>query len=675
MKKRPITFLAGGSATIMGLVLLSQVQPHVSAADPSWKRPANQNAARAVNTTPEIAADDPRGGKTSASRAQAMTQLRSRLGASDRLPIESQKNPDAARGANLVMHNVDPHGRVAGLWALRSGGLRERFGQTADATFRQFVIENVALYDLQGSDALTGADLDWLAFPETVRSADVRGKSVERIVYTQNYRGHKVLDGDVVASFFDGHLISVTGAIINPAFDLVNVDSLIDVAAGERAAFAALATRYPAVRYTISRKESGVLMGSAVAVHRFVADPTGGSDGEGQVVAISAKDGTLVGMSGAHPGAGNTSVNYRTYAPLATDPDTVQTNAANQSDRAANGWDDGLIEPWYFQSVTYATGVYAFTPSVMSGGQLSTFTQPIASPNFLANPGTAQFNEQQAAYWAQQARPNFFWVAPPAVTATFGVKILQGITGTGDWFQVSGCENVTPDYLDDEWCVRLGNNSGWRYPNGAPQLSAIWHEMGHFTDQKYTGFSVRFNNLYDTPCGDQAGEESKSVTEGIGMATALNMWLTYYGTGTTFAPYTVNMFNLGAGGPVSHDNDSDVQCYRQPGTAYCNQHYLFAGTFLQAFWESAWGRNCDTACWIMNDGATAFDSMTALNYASANTPASGDFVSLVGNYLTWYYYNKGDPAWSNRWWVFNHHRLVGPVYGYSPCDLYTPAPP
>jgi hypothetical protein len=136
----------------------------------------------------------------------------------------------------------------------------------------------------------------------------------------------------------------------------------------------------------------------------------------------------------------------------------------------------------------------------------------------------------------------------------------------------------------------------------------------------------------------------------------------------------------GGVGPVPvHTNTSDVKCWAKPGVT-CVQdgssEYTYAWPLLQAYWESVHGRNCNVApgqaCGVFNDGAGADEARWAFFYAMKNSNLSAGYWTFVANFLTYYYYSVGLTQWSNRWWVFNHHRLVGTQYAGVSCWNYTP---
>jgi hypothetical protein len=131
---------------------------------------------------------------------------------------------------------------------------------------------------------------------------------------------------------------------------------------------------------------------------------------------------------------------------------------------------------------------------------------------------------------------------------------------------------------------------------------------------------------------------------------------------------------------TAHRSASSLQCYADPAGHRCDDRnhpagfHAFGIPLQQAVWESAHGTNCfvddGQPCWQMPDSFRADTARNAFFYALTHTPTEGTFVTFSAQFLSYYYNSASVDAWGNRWWVFNHHRLVGPNYGYSRCHLY-----
>lgn len=196
--------------------------------------------------------------------------------------------------------------------------------------------------------------------------------------------------------------------------------------------------------------------------------------------------------------------------------------------------------------------------------------------------------------------------------------------------------------------------------------------MGHVIDWKYRGGWYRGNNSINGAC-DAGSEEGKSLGEAIAGLYALMIYLQEF----PYAQFTAfgtdgAQYLTGVGNYPDHVNSTTIKCYRGPGMD-CSPsgYYEYSYPLMQAYFEAARGVNCGgDSCWVMNDGAGTDQARWALFYAMQVTPLSSSYQNFVAHFLTYYYNAVGYNQYANRWWVFNHHSLIGPKYGYSPCHAY-----
>ena len=104
--------------------------------------------------------------------------------------------------------------------------------------------------------------------------------------------------------------------------------------------------------------------------------------------------------------------------------------------------------------------------------------------------------------------------------------------------------------------------------------------------------------------------------------------------------------------------------------ATCNDTNTTGNAFLQAFWESSHDRSCfNSPCYDMQGSAGLEETIRAFYYAIFTLPPAPTHVQLSANFLTYYCNFVGQNEWNDRWWLFNHHALVGPKSGYSACHM------
>jgi hypothetical protein len=678
---------------LIATVLASLSTPRSThAAESFWTRRINQDAASAVKAGPRGGLSDPSGATTLQSRLDALQALRSRLGVSLGLPLETMNAPSSS--ATALQHEFDRDGYVTGLWAYRKGGLMEVVPEGPEATFRRFIVENKALFDLQGSDASDDpASLDWLGASELIAKPASKNRSkAERLTFHPTYRGRAILDGAVIASFISDSLVSITGPILNPAMEIFPIVAGVSADAAEKTAQQAAATKY-GVAFDATGVALGVSRATPGLVYRMILQPAAsGSPVDPLTAHVDAVSNSVVALSSA---ALDTQVfhNYRVYTPVATDPDIRQESPGNVQLLSGPTEVSGTtVYPWYvtFTGSSQHTSVVTVTGDHKTGSEWDSFTQTTSDPDFDDTTSNIRFGQQHASYWASYA--SFFGdylldvVPAGAPYANFPVRVIHNANLTPNEFWdvnlSTNCDSTIGTTFDNYYCVRLGTD--WNYTNGAKYISALIHEMGHLYDSKYTGapaLNRRASNPITGLCDAGTSEEGRSVAETIASMFAAGTIAANFGVSSSFCDYNAStymgaasLYWLTPGGPnvhVTSGTDASILCYANPAGPTCSSPYAFGYPTVQAFWESVHGINCGGgSCWTMGDAAGAYQAYEALAYGMANTPATGTQVSFAANFLAYYYNNVGSTEWSNRWWVFNHHRLIGPNYGYSPCHAY-----
>jgi hypothetical protein len=213
-------------------------------------------------------------------------------------------------------------------------------------------------------------------------------------------------------------------------------------------------------------------------------------------------------------------------------------------------------------------------------------------------------------------------------------------------------------------------------PGNATHLNAIFHEVGHGIDLKYNSGYFRYSSITGS-CDPNTSDEASSLNETVASLYAIMMMFHEFGASTSFTQSSItSLSHLTASGSLdAHTNDSNLKCHADPSID-CGDNaigiYNYGHGLLQAYFEINHGLNCDgpinEPCYVMPDTVRTDEARWALFYAMKNTPITGTYREFVSNLLDYYYYDVGQDPWNDRWWVLNHHGLVGPDYSYTPCS-------
>jgi len=205
----------------------------------------------------------------------------------------------------------------------------------------------------------------------------------------------------------------------------------------------------------------------------------------------------------------------------------------------------------------------------------------------------------------------------------------------------------------------------------------------HFADSLYRfqfpSVISRSGNPIGPTCEGGTSEEGRSVGESVAAIHSIAMFASIFGLNTGFTDYdNGSLWELdNAGTSSTHkDNNDRLDCYN-PNASFGTSPgdfatYDYGSSVRQAFWESVHGINCFVSagqpCVTINSGSNkVLDAKKAVYDAMQTTGLSGTQRVLVANLLSYYYYFVSQAAWNDRWWIFNHHNLVGPNPSYSPC--------
>lgn len=667
-----------------------------------------------VHVTSASADEGPAGGEQVASRfpvgnpttetLDAVDGLRTRLGALDGLPLEF-RTQSAAELPGVVEAAYGPEGNVIGLWAYREGGLGATVsGQDYDATVRRFISENEGIWHLSGNAA--HADGLPIRLVNLKVTPSPRGRMVATLEYRQFRGDFDVLDGTVTAVFWDGVLASVSGPLAAPNLQLYP-SSQLDVEISPADAAQAVAERFAESRaggVDVELTSVGILHRYGI-VYRGMAYPDALSsdvrlaeENSPLAVTVDARTGEVIQMESVAQHYASQSASYKVYKPAnnRATPDH-QDQATVTGHVSVNGtevypWVDVLASrspvPTYHENYNWS-GDMGFPWHSNSSGY-----------DFVSSPGTNSFETQHSSYWVQKAihtaNINFTWWPPSDSSYKYSkVSVVSSCSSSARyepngwptatmWRASDGNANQTPRV----GVICAGDTSGAYGDGTAARINMLFHEAGHAVDSKYLTGHTRYENAVTGACDPGTSEEGKSLAENIASCYAQLMFAQEWGIATTFTDYDASSIggvpNLSY---VSHANsdsaltvhmgDATVLCYADPGADPCdganaNYKYHYGYPLIQAYWETIHGRNCDPGgpCTVFNDGAGVDESRWAFFYAMEHTSQSDTYLNFVADLLNYYYYDVGSTPWGNRWWVFNHHRLIGPNYGYSPCHSY-----
>lgn len=679
--------------------------PSVAQVGPFESDAKNRQAVGVVRAGSKVPAQN--GIWTLASRVGALGALRERVGATE-APVDNVV-PGQTK-APTFLTSFDDAGRLEGVWALRGGGLSPSLSVTEprtaahlDKMFRSFVRQNAALYDLQGSAAETGSEMDWLRTGELVQYTSPEGKIVRHLHYDQTVQGIPIKGGEIIASFVGADLISVNGALENPAgVEKFTPTAIPDARARaiavdqDRSAYGGTSTATKTSLlwdrnrgipvYRVSTLPSSETV--AMRPSRYLIDAQSGS-------VLDRQDDSL-GAAGPSTSLAEVSRNYKLYQPIWTDQYPFIRHEATHS------W-VGLKEiisgtTYYYHSdkgnggATHPTFGYIYTgpgpnpvisPSNKSClGVFGDFTSAYTVGN--TSPFASQHTVRWAQYAAQMAAATTFKSLYKAAVTNQTMSVVVGTPG-GSSFAYGDCTGWGLSGTD---CIEIAPLAQpWVGASDVSALGVIYHEYGHIADGRMTYPDYRNNNH---------GCEPMSLEETIAGIFSTTVFLWQYGITATFtdydghgdpslAPGVQGFFHgLGHGGaqnPWVHFNNpmppalpgvnpGDIVCYDTRKNSCAPNQYNYGMGLVQAYWEAAHGTNCGAGCVTLSDGSSQAHARNALAYAMSTTTAASDFVTFSANFLTYYWTSVGDPPYTNRWWIFNHHRLVGPNYGYSPCHQW-----
>ena len=701
----------------------------------TWKRATNIEAVRQVLLGAREVADGPHQVMTLASRNEALRQLRHKHNATATLTEQGDQPGSGEPRVIAAVFSEGGYLQAVHAF-MPEGLATVQHDETPDVTVQRFIIENAGLFDLQASDVTLPSDLSWLKDPhvETMPSPD--GKTVVRVEFQQEYRGMTIRDAAVSAVFWDGKMASFEGPVVNPAEDLANAipdgtpwlapDLAVDKVRNE------LSRQHGRWRHDVHDRGVSFLLARGRFVREIQAVPDvristlDADDAYSQTFLLDAYTGEIVHRFDDRqwqttfrtPIKGG----YKVYKPQpgdATPDSTTQVTVLNDAYvTPATNWGIYQVYPWedtnsaadrsatpvYNASVAWSDGLgfnYHNCTALDCYSLLNekTFSEPDTS---------VHFKQQHTSYWLQKAMQtaniNFYWWPPSnsayryaKVTAItypgFGGNVFgsDGCWGIDLWRDSDGTIGASPKV----GCIRTYKEYG---PGNVTSLRDLWHEYGHAVDWKYLAGHSRKENDAGTcnpgsPTGFTSGaHEGGSLGEAIAALYAATMAAQEF-PGALWTDYDVAACN---GGPAAclayvagvvnmvpvHTNTSDVRCWAKPGVTCvhddnsANAYYTYTWPLLQAYWESVHGRNCNVApgqaCVMFNDGAGADEARWAFFYAMKNSNLSAGYWTFVANFLTYYYYSVGQTQWNNRWWVFNHHRLVGTQHAGVSCWDYTP---
>ncbi len=601
-----------------------------------------------------------------AARAAAFTQLKSHL-------IDSKaiaRDDDSSSPSRLVV-TYDAAGATEGLWAFGPGGLGVTLDRSTvtnsqqesfDAAFRSFLGKYPALF---------ASSQEGLSQPRLSVHKLASGKVLHHLEYRQVVDGIPVFNGEVAASFVDGILVSVNGAIEEPsAMRLAKAQ----LPAGGRPRASGLQNE--AEGKTEQLAEEPELLwdhGGQRFIHQFKSGAW--------VRHVAPEDGTILYESDGRK-HGYWAEVERTYRVSMLSDTDIWPYAGQDTD--VPWWGAAYINPPsatfyhhsdygynYFAAPTYGYIYTGPADHLVTGS--GTRTQPQRWGDFTESYSptggrTQAFASQHTVRWVQHAAqviaqmPMASYItdwSPVAVVVGIPGEVssaMPSCTGSGSW-QISDAGD----------CIEIAPIMGPPDRPDVPGYGIIFHEYGHVADYRIKGFR---------PATCEIGALSEQIAHMV--AASIFMWT--WGIGTEFTDYDGHsepayndpnvkhsIHGLTAGGNKVHGpNFWQSRCY----VADCSAGGYYGGFGLtQAFWESAHGVNCGSgSCLSTNDGSTWGAAISALAYAMYNTGLNEGFQSFAANLLTYYYYYCGETIWGNRWWIFNHHRLVGPDYGYFQCN-------
>jgi hypothetical protein len=670
------------SKAIAVTFILLMAENAVSAASKFEELPANVRAVRNVLSGPKTS--DPAFSGVLLSRVKAIRALETRFSP----PGASLPTAPGFSAPPSVSVRVDKAARVAGVTVFSPKGLgligqpRKLSVNAALASLRKFVQDNPSLYDLQGGTIAERPELDWLTVRDFSENELKGGHLVQRLRLAQSIHGLPVMESDMNVMFHDGVLISVNGPLFNPAAAAAWSRKTV---AKDAAIAAALKRDESLLKAGVARQDAELLWDAerSRAVY-LIRNRTTAPDHKlaGVVHIVDAETAveleTRQELHADSPDFSQPEVlrDYLVFQPLPTDPRPLLANPANLQTRGWLGLQESgsVFWPWDKGNAgfTHPTAVYSFasgtTATPLAFGGSFRFT-PSEAPG-----DNGAFAVQHTALWsmhAAQVAGYQFKGYYNAAVANDPLRVVVGWKGSPAGSSRYWRKGTCPFSGFSEDCVGI---------NGAVQpvegtnfsgIGVILHEYGHSVSNRM----LWPNHRLASTC------ESGSVEENSAAMFAMTAIMWQYGITANFTDYDghPSIFTGAAQGALDElghptarvhlNNNAQIACYNappQPCAGTSTSLYTFGEPMIQAFWEAAHSVNCGSGtCVGLGDGSIHWDSGAALAYAMFATPAGNDFVQFTANFLAYYYYNVGFTAWNNRWWIFNHHRLVGPNYGYT----------
>lgn len=683
------------SSIFVSLVLLSSTVK----AQEYWEMGKNQDQVRKILSGPKIQVDTPEKVLTLKSRLNELKRLSEDLKASDRLPIEIRlKETD---DKTSVLHTTfDPHGRISSLQLFGEGGLTLLpKGKDPAKAVKGFILKYPGLFDFQGSTLKNEEDLTSLKAVQIEELKSPLGKPVVSIRFSQTYKGVPVLDGDVVAVFWDGRLAQISGTVINAASSELTSKPNIETKAALSYAKAG-AEKELKQNVEVELFEFGVDLDLGKPVYlvsvREVPEPEvkGLIENESYTAYVDGITGEVIDLAPTSHEFPSRQGRYRVYRPRRNSPDPrVEITTLARGFVSVNE-NTNAVYPW-LDALEGRSPVPVYHNSRQWGGRMGFHWHRVnAGMDFTHHlPGHVFFQSQHASFWTQRASItadiNFRWW--PA-HRDYQFQPITVITGRPSQtrFGEDGCWNLSLWRNSDGavgqqprvGCIMLGTRSG-AYDGNRPEgrvnkLGIIFHEYGHAVDWKYHGGRIR-NQAIEGDCDPNTSEEARSLAEAVANLYQQTMYLQEFGRNTTFTDYDVvgGRFDDVAGnmGIDVHMDQESLKCHASTGSI-CNHptnvniKYQYGEALVQAYWEAAHGVNChgaDRPCTNLQDGADENHARWAFFYASKFTGRRASYREFVACFLTYYFRDVGRTEWNHRWWIFNHHGLVGPDYGYSAC--------
>ena len=635
----------------------------------------NQRAAKAALSEKTRVVAGPVAVNVPVSRVTGMSKMRTALNA-------AEKPGDAENVINAEFSPVSGRLRSLHAYIVGARGLVNASPvESLDDAFGRFLISNGEMFDLAGSAARTRRDLDWLQPPD-VAVGEEGGHKLTKLTYQQRCKGVPVSDGEIVVVFIDDRMISMAGSLVNPAG--VTVTPKVNATSAAKNADSAVRQKFggdyvggkTTLRFNaeFDRFEYFTPFATAYSSVTGVSKPN-------VWTTVDATTGEALQTREDIAETSSANGMFRIFKPLSSDPNPLRQNV---TDVGHNVMIDGnIVRPWR-DIGSGKSPVISFSYPNLNGSQSQSFFNSLGNNNFLANPFSNQFAQQQASYWTQNASnlvEAFYGSFPPnASYRHLAVAIVSehAPSGFNSHFSESGCPNTQPDSWDGTPCILMGNTgSDSVYPGTSiPAIGTIFHEHGHFVDYKYRlPGAPRWANPIVGTCQVGTAEEGPSVSETFAGLLGVSAMISNFNITTAFTDLNGDRSNLhslgGNAGPHEHNNL--LSCYKQTSDcSYGNTHH-FGAAMEQSVWESVHSVNCfvnqGTPCTNITQVPSnpVLAARKAIQYTVSVSPSSATLVTASGAFLDYYYYFVSNGSWTDRWWIFNHHNLVGPAYGYSPC--------